>query len=287
MSTWAIGDVQGCCAELVLLLDKINFDARRDRLWFVGDLVNRGPQSGATLRLIASLGDAATSVLGNHDLFMLACAAGHGKAHKGDTFEDVLQAPDATALLDWLTQQPLAHLEVIDGQDWLMTHAGVLPAWDAVQTLALAREAEQAVRHDTGFFANMRGNLPTAWDETLAGYDRLRVIINALTRLRFCTENGVMDFTTKTEIAPAGFAAWYEVAARRTAAHGVDRDQCTTQSVNIVFGHWAARGLTAQANVYGIDTGCVWGRELTALRLEDRRLVQVDCLAGKSGYAAA
>ncbi len=278
MSTWAIGDVQGCCDELVLLLDKINFDARRDRLWFVGDLINRGPKSTETLRQIASFGDAAVSVLGNHDLFMLACAAGHGKAHRGDTFEAVLRAPDAADLLAWLRQQKLAHRETIDGTEWLMVHAGVLPAWSLSDTLALAREAEQAILHDADYFAHMRGNTPAAWDAALTGYDRVRVIVNALTRLRFCTPDGVMDFTTKTEIAPAGHLAWYEIAARRSAR--------ASEAVNVVYGHWASRGLTLQANVFGIDTGCVWGRELTALRLEDRKVVQVDCLAGSAGYSA-
>lgn len=268
MSTYAIGDVQGCHDELVLLLDRINFDARRDRLWFVGDLINRGPQSAQTLRLIRSFGDAAVSVLGNHDLFMLSAAHGHGKAHKGDTFEEVLTAPDAAELLAWLTHQKLAHFE----SGWLMVHAGVLPAWDFAQTLELAAEAEHAVRDGDRFFAHMRGNLPAAWSEKLKGTDRLRVIINALTRLRFCTPDGVMDFTTKTEIAPPGHVAWYEVAARRTAG------------TPVVFGHWAARGLTLHPDLAGIDTGCVWGRTLTALRLEDRKSFEVACLAGMAGY---
>ena len=274
MSTWAIGDVQGCCDELVLLLDKINFDTRRDRLWFVGDLVNRGPKSADTLRLIASFGAAAVSVLGNHDLFMLASAQGHGKPHAGDTFEELLDAPDAAVLLDWVAAQKLAHFDTIDGHGWLLVHAGVLPAWGVQQTLALAAEAESAVRGDAKFFAHMRGNQPAVWDDELDGYDRLRVIVNTLTRLRFCTPAGVMDFTTKTEIAPPGHAAWYEISARRNA------------DVNIVFGHWAARGLTITSNLCGIDTGCVWGRELTALCLEDRRIMQIGCRAGKSGYRA-
>ena len=270
MSTYAIGDVQGCHDELVLLLDKINFDAQRDRLWFVGDLVNRGPQSARTLRLIRSFGAAAVSVLGNHDLFMLAAARGHGKAHAGDTFDDVLNAPDAGQLLEWLSRQKLAHLE--DG--WLMVHAGILPAWDAAQTVALAHEAEQAVRHDPAFFSHMRGNAPAVWRDDLEGYNRLRVIVNALTRLRFCTLEGRMDFTTKTEIAPAGHVAWYEVAHRKTSG------------TQVVYGHWAARGLIMTPHLAGLDTGCVWGRRLTAMRLEDRQLFDVSCLAGRAGYGA-
>ena len=272
MSTYAIGDVQGCFDELVLLLDKINFDARRDRLWFTGDLVNRGPKSVETLRLIRSFGAAALSVLGNHDLFMLGVARGAGRAHKGDTFYEVLAAPDAASLLDWLQHQPLAHRESIDGVDWLMVHAGVLPGWDVAQTMALARELEHAVRNDPDYFTHMRGNVPAAWSETLRGYERLRVIVNALSRLRFCTPDGVMDFTTKTEVAPAGHLAWYEVAKRRT------------RKTDLVFGHWAARGLTLDVHLAGIDTGCVWGRQLTALRLEDRALFSVECRAGANGY---
>ncbi len=272
MSTYAIGDVQGCYDELVLLLDKINFDARRDRLWFTGDLVNRGPKSVETLRLVRSFGDAAVAILGNHDLFMLGVAHGAGHAHKGDTFADVLTAPDAASLLDWLRHQPLAHRESIDGSDWLLVHAGVLPGWDAAHTIELAHELEHAVRHDPDYFTHMRGNLPAAWSETLGGYERLRVIVNALTRLRFCTVNGVMDFTTKTEVAPAGHLAWYEVPARRT------------RDTSVVFGHWAARGLTLDAHLAGIDTGCVWGRQLTALRLEDRALFAVECAVGAGGY---
>lgn len=271
MSTYAIGDIQGCHDELVLLLDKINFDARRDRLWFVGDLVNRGPKSAATLRLIRSFGEAAVSVLGNHDLFMLASAKGFGKPHPGDTFEEVLNAPDAKQLLDWLTHQKLAHME--DG--WLMVHAGVLPSWKAGQTVELAREAEHAVRHDPAFFSHMRGNQPAEWGDKLTGYDRLRVIVNALTRLRFCTSTGRMDFTTKTEIAPPGHVAWYEVAARRT------------KGTRVLFGHWAARGLTIESNLVGLDTGCVWGRTLTAMRLDNREVFEVACLAGAAGYGSA
>ncbi len=274
MSTWAIGDIQGCCDELTLLLDAINFDTRKDQLWFVGDLVNRGPKSADTLRLIASFGDAAVSVLGNHDLFMLASARGHGKVHAGDTFDEVLAAKDAPVLLDWVAQQKLAHFEVIDRHRWLMVHAGVLPGWSVEQTLRLAAEAEAALR-DGVFFGHMRGNHPTLWANALRGHDRIRTIVNALTRLRFCTPEGGMEFTTKTETAPPGYLAWYEVPKRATAG------------TNVLFGHWAARGLTLHDTVLGIDTGCVWGRQLTALRLEDRKVVQVECQAGKSGYGTA
>ena len=190
MATYAIGDVQGCHDELVLLLDQINFDARHDRLWFTGDLVNRGPKSAQSLRLIKSLGEAATVVLGNHDLFLLSLAAGHGKLHAGDTMQEVLVAADSHELLGWLATRKLAHFE----HDTLLVHAGVLPAWNAHRVLELAAEVEHAIQHDAGLFASMRGNQPDAWDESLTGHDRLRVIINALARVRFITPAGHMEF---------------------------------------------------------------------------------------------
>ncbi len=269
MATYAIGDVQGCHDELVLLLEKIGFDARRDRLWFTGDLVNRGPQSAATLRLVKSLGDAATVVLGNHDLFLLAIHAGHGKFHAGDTMQEVLQAPDRDELLAWLATRKLAHFE----RGTLMVHAGVLPRWNAATTLGLAREVETAIVHDPGLFESMRGDFPDAWRESLAGYERLRVLINAFTRLRFITPAGRMEFKTKLDVAPPGHVAWDQAAHRATA------------DVHVIFGHWASRGLVLTANVSGLDSGCVWGRELTAMRLEDRTLFQVACLAGPQGYS--
>ena len=269
MATYAIGDVQGCHDELVLLLDRINFDTRHDRLWFTGDLVNRGPKSAQSLRLIKSLGDAATVVLGNHDLFLLSLAAGHGKLHAGDTMQEVLVAPDAEDLLAWLATRKLAHFE----HGTLLVHAGVLPAWDAQRVLELAAEVEHAVRHDAGLFAVMRGGQPDAWDESLTGYDRLRVIINALARVRFITPTGHMEFKTKTDMPPKGYVAWDQVAPRASAG------------VHVIFGHWASRGLVLHGNVSGLDSGCVWGRQLTAMRIEDRRVFQVECLAGLQGYS--
>lgn len=269
MATYAIGDVQGCHDELVLLLDRIGFDAHRDRLWFTGDLVNRGPRSADTLRLVMSLGDAAVTVLGNHDLFLLATAAGHGKLHRGDTMQEILADPDRDVLLDWLAHQKLAHFE--DGT--LLVHAGVLPGWNADRVVALSREVEQAIQSDEGLFAAMRGNLPDTWDDRLAGFDRLRTIINALTRMRFVTPDGRMEFGTKTDVAPPGYLPWDEVPGRATAG------------VHVIFGHWASRGLVQRPGLSGLDTGCVWGRQLTAKRLEDGQLFQVDCLAGPQGYS--
>ena len=271
MATYAIGDIQGCLDELVLLLDKINFDARRDRVWFTGDLINRGPKSADTVRFIRGLGEAATTVLGNHDLFLFMIAAGHGKIHRGDTMQEILEAPDREELLAWLRAQPLAHFA--DG--YLLVHAGVLPQWDAAQTVALSREVQQALLHDPALFANMRGNEPDAWNDKLQGYDRLRVLINAFTRMRFITplrKGAQMEFVTKTDSAPKGYLAWYEEQGRGT------------RNVHVIYGHWASRGLVRMENVSGLDTGCVWGRSLTAMRLEDQALFHVDCVAGPKGY---
>lgn len=271
MATYAIGDVQGCHDELVLLLDQINFDIRRDRLWFTGDLVNRGPQSAQSLRLIKSLGEAATVVLGNHDLFLLSLAAGHGKLHAGDTMQEVLVAPDREDLLAWLATRKLAHFE----HGTLLVHAGVLPAWDEIEVLELAAEVEHAIRYDAGLFAAMRGNQPAAWDERLTGHDRLRVIINALARIRFITPAGHMEFKTKTDLPPKGYVAWDQASPRASAG------------VHVIFGHWASRGLVLHGNVSGLDSGCIWGRQLTAMRIEDRKIFQVECLAGPQGYSDA
>jgi bis(5'-nucleosyl)-tetraphosphatase (symmetrical) len=270
MPTYAIGDIQGCLDELHLLLDKINFDVRRDRLWFTGDLINRGPKSADTVRFVRSLGDAALTVLGNHDLFLFAIASGHGKFHRGDTMQEILEAPDREDLLAWLRSQPLAHHE--DG--YLLVHAGVLPQWDAATAAALGREVSDAVRSDPELYAHMRGNQPDAWDDGLVGYERLRVLINAFTRMRFITplkDGAHMEFATKTDTAPKGYLAWYEEPRR------------ATRDTHVIYGHWASRGLVREKNVSGLDTGCVWGRELTALRLEDQKLFHVDCLAPQ-GY---
>jgi len=269
MATFVIGDVQGCHDELAALLERIDFAPRRDRLWFTGDLVNRGPKSAQTLRFVRRLGDVAVTVLGNHDLFLLAIAAGHGRFHNGDTMQEILEAPDREEMLQWLATRKLAHYEA----GVLLVHAGVLPGWSAARVMDLAAEAEHAIRVDTGLFAAMRGNQPEAWDDRLSGHDRLRTIINALTRMRFITPDGRMEFMTKTDIAPPGYMPWDEVPERATA------------DVHVIFGHWASRGLTLRPRVSGLDTGCVWGRQLTAMRLEDRALFQVDCLAGARGYS--
>jgi bis(5'-nucleosyl)-tetraphosphatase (symmetrical) len=267
MPTYAIGDVQGCYDPLRSLLDAIRFDPAADTLWFVGDLVNRGPQSLETLRFVRSLGERATTVLGNHDLHLLVVAAGVRKPHRGDTLDEILQAHDRDELLQWLRTRRMMHVQ----GDWAMVHAGLLPQWTIAEALALAREVEatlQGADYD-GLLQNMYGNAPDAWDDALTGYDRLRVIINAMTRLRLCDPSGRMDFEHKgsLEDAPAGVIPWFDVPGRRSAG------------TPIVCGHWAALGLMLTPEVLGIDSGCVWGRRLSALRLEDRRVFQSDCSA--------
>jgi len=260
MATYAIGDVQGCCDELETLLERIGFDRARDRLWFVGDLVNRGPKSLAVLRFVKELGDCAIVVLGNHDLHLVTQHEGFERKRKDDTFGDVLEAPDAKELVDWLRTRPMMHAE----GNWAMVHAGLVPQWTIDKSLRLAREVEQALRADSyrNFLQNMYGSKPERWDEALAGWDRLRVIVNAMTRMRFCTSDGVMEFRSSGAEPPAGYRAWYDTR----------QDNKT-----LIFGHWSALGLKLTDRLAGLDSGCVWGGALTALRLEDRWLAQVPC----------
>ncbi len=264
-TTYAIGDVQGCQSRLLALLEQLDQGPERPRLVFVGDLVNRGPQSLATLRTVRSLGERADVVLGNHDLHLLAAAHGIRKPNISDTFAEILAAPDRDAILDWLRRQPLARLQ--DGH--LLVHAGVLPQWTAQQTLDLAAEIESVLRGPdwVDFLEQMYGNEPATWDDSLRGPARLRCIVNALTRIRYCTPDGTMDFSTKESDGPgaAALLPWFEAPGRKT------------EDVSVVFGHWSALGLVLRPNLIGLDTGCVWGGKLTAVRLGDRALVQVDC----------
>lgn len=265
MATYAIGDVQGCFDALERLLEAIKFSVSRDRLWFVGDLVNRGPRSADVLRYVKSLGDRAVVVQGNHDLHLLAYAAGHAEARADDTFEDVLAAPDAGELLEWLRRQPMIHVE----DKYVMVHAGLLPTWSVAQAQALAMEVEselRGVRHRE-FFAGLYGSRPDAWGEDLRGADRWRVIVNAMTRMRFCSAAGAMDLRAKGGLhqAPPGFMPWFEVPGRKT------------RGVPILCGHWSALGLAIRPDLLALDTGCVWGGALTAIRLEDRRVFQSPC----------
>jgi bis(5'-nucleosyl)-tetraphosphatase (symmetrical) len=273
MATYAIGDIQGCFDELQALLQAFRFDRANDRLWFVGDLVNRGPASLATLRFVRELGDRAVVVLGNHDLHLLALAHGYAKARKDDTLDEVLAAPDRDELLDWLRRRPMIHA----AGDTVLVHAGLLPQWDIAAAQSLAREVETELRgrrHEK-FLETLYGSRPDRWADDLSGADRLRVVVNAMTRLRFCTRDGVMEFQTKGETtqAPRGYMPWFDVPGRKS-----------TRST-IVCGHWSALGLRVSPKLLALDSGCVWGGQLSAIRLEDRRLYQVSC--GASGARRA
>ncbi len=262
-----IGDLQGCDQALERLLAVADFSASRDRLVLLGDLVNRGPASLAVLRRLRALGSSATCLLGNHDLHLLAVAQSVRGLHASDTFSDVLDAPDREAWLEWLRQRPLAHLEA----GWLCVHAGVLPQWTAADTLALAGEVQTQLRGPDWamFFQNMYGNQPARWHCSLQGAERWRLVVNSLTRLRFCSADGTMDFKVKegAAAAPPGLLPWFEVPGRLTA----------TQPM--AFGHWSTLGLISRPDLLALDTGCVWGGALSAMRVDGgrRELLQVPC----------
>ena len=265
MAIYAVGDVQGCHAELVQLLDQIRFDPAADRLWLVGDLVNRGPGSLEVLRLVKSLGDSAITVLGNHDLHLLAVAEGAAKLNRNDTLDEILGAPDRDELLLWLRNQRLLHAQ--DG--YVLVHAGLLPQWSVARAVSLALEVETALRGDdyVTFLGRMYGNAPNNWEDDLAGYKRLRVIVNAFTRMRICTEMGEMEFNFKGELEniPSGYMPWFDVPKR------------ASRDATAIVGHWSALGLLLRKNIIALDTGCLWGGPMTAIRLEDRKLFQVSC----------
>ena len=273
MKTYVIGDLQGCAHEAEALLEKIALDAGADthaRILFVGDLINRGPESLLALRRMKALAERSAgrveALLGNHDLHLLAVAAGAQAAGKSDTLDEILAAPDRDELMAWLRGRPLAMF--VDAH--LLVHAGVAPQWDAAQTMALAGEVEDVLRGEgwIDFLANMYGNHPDRWDDNLTGMDRLRCIVNALTRMRLCLPDGTMDFAHKeSESGPigSGLLPWFDLPGRRT------------MDVTVVFGHWSALGLILRPNLVGLDSGCVWGGKLTAVCLDDRGLLQIDC----------
>jgi bis(5'-nucleosyl)-tetraphosphatase (symmetrical) len=262
--TLAIGDLQGCERSLAHLLERCGPDARGP-LWFAGDLVNRGPDSLGALRRVRGFGARATVVLGNHDLHLLTTAAGVRRPNRSDTLDDVLAAPDRDALVDWLRTRPLAHF----AEGHLLVHAGVFPQWSAEATVALAAEVEHVLRGPdwVDFLRIMYGNLPDRWHDALSGDDRLRAIVNGLTRMRFVDATGRMDFVVKegAEASPPGLMPWFDAPHRRTA------------DVTVIFGHWSTLGLVQRPNLVGLDTGCVWGGSLTAVRLEDRAVFQAPC----------
>lgn len=263
MAIYAIGDVQGCYEELRALLSLMEVK-ETDRLWFVGDLVNRGPNSVEVLRFVKSLGKRAVVVLGNHDLHLVTAHEGLQRKRDDDTFQDVLVAPDRDELVDWLRTRPLFHAE----GGHAMVHAGLLPQWTMGKAAALAAEVQAALAAPTyrDFLAHMYGSQPDRWSDGLTGWDRLRVIVNAMTRMRFCTAEGKMDFRAKGTEAPAGYRPWFELRP--------------PDDPLLVCGHWSTLGLRLRECVAALDTGCVWGGKLSALRLGDRRLFQVPC----SGY---
>ncbi len=258
MPRYAIGDVQGCYVELRALLQKLRFSADRDELWFVGDLVNRGPQSLATLRFVRALGAGARVVLGNHDLHLLALAMGsRRKPRRSDTLDDVLGAADRDALCEWLLQLPLAVFDAECGD--LLVHAGVVPQWDASKALALSCEVQAALQSDPrGLLDSMYGNEPSRWSEGLAGPERLRFIINAMTRLRYCDRAGTLNMQLKgaPSAGDGDWQPWFEIGARASA------------DVRVIFGHWSALGLQQRPRLLALDSGCVWGGSLTACRLD-------------------
>ena len=263
MSTYAVGDLQGCLQELLSLLEQVGFDHGQDRLYLVGDLVNRGPESLAVLRWVYAHQASVRVVLGNHDLHLLAVQAGLARSKGRDTLQEILQADDVANLLDWLRAQPLVRC---DG-DFLFVHAGLLPDWTAEQALALSGEVQQQLLGSTyrDFLAAMYGNRPSRWDEGLQGFDRLRLIVNACTRMRLLDEEGGLDLEYKGELrdAPAGLVAWFDAPGRRS------------RDVTVVCGHWSALGLLIRPDVIALDTGCVWGGSLTAIMLDDGQVAQV------------
>ncbi|HEY8855797.1 MAG TPA: symmetrical bis(5'-nucleosyl)-tetraphosphatase [Rugosibacter sp.] len=268
MGTYAIGDIQGCFDPLRQLIDSLDFDPTRDRLWFVGDLVNRGPQSLEVLRYVKSLGAAAAVVLGNHDLHLVMQAEGFGRTNKEDTLAAVLAAPDRDELLDWLRAQPLVHVEGA----WAMVHAGLLPEWTVVRAKALSDEVSAALTAPDyrDFLAHMWGLEPAAWRDDLTGWDRLRVVVNAMTRMRYVTLDGAIELRARGAKSPpaegpAGCMPWFAMPARASAGQ------------LIVCGHWSALGYHEQSDLLAIDTGCLWGGALTAVRLDDRRVFCLPC----------
>jgi bis(5'-nucleosyl)-tetraphosphatase (symmetrical) len=264
---YLLGDIQGCFDALQRLLQKIDFSASRDQLYALGDLVNRGPQSLATLEALAGLGASAQCLLGNHDLHLLAVAHGIRSAHHSDTLGNILDSPKRAHWLHWLTQQRLA----MHAHGWLMVHAGVPPAWDLATTLQLASEIEHQLQspNPAEFFRSMYGNEPTLWSANLTGAGRLRFAVNALTRMRFVQESGALELTSKESAGqpPAGCAAWFDAPNR------------ASQGQAIAFGHWSTLGLVNRPDLLALDTGCVWGGQLTAARIDGgrREVIQVDC----------
>ena len=266
MATYAIGDIQGCYDDLLRLLDVIKFDPKSDQLWFAGDLVNRGPKSLETLRFVKSLGASAVTVLGNHDLHLLATAFKQRKPHKKDSLEEILKAKDCDELLYWLRQQPLFHYN----DDFCLLHAGLPPQWDFAKTKKMALMAEKIIKGEDhlSFFQSMYGDKPDQWQSSLKGMDRIRFIVNCFTRMRFCDADGRLDFNYSGAIGtqPKNLQPWFTLPNRQSA------------EMTIIFGHWSTLGYFHGHNCYAIDTGCLWGGQLTAIKLDKKvKKTSIDC----------
>lgn len=269
MSLYLIGDLQGCKAPLDRLIAEVGFSPSRDTLVCLGDLVNRGPDSLEVLRQLKAWGSSALCLLGNHDLHLLAASQGVRPLHRHDTLDAILEAPDCSEVLDWLRQRPLA----IMARGWLLVHAGLLPQWTATHALDLAAEVSGVLAGPQGlqWLHHLYGNEPAQWQPSLQGRDRLRVIVNALTRLRFCTADGQMEFETKDSAStpPSGYMPWFDVPGRLSA------------ETPVAFGHWSTLGLIHRPHLLALDTGCVWGGCLTAAELgpqgQVKSIVQVPC----------
>ncbi len=276
MATYAVGDLQGCLEPLQCLLEQVAFDPARDRLWLVGDLVNRGPQSLETLRYLYSIRDSLICVLGNHDLHLLAAWRNIERLKKSDTLREILQAPDCDELLQWLRQQKLMHYD--ETRNIAMVHAGIAPQWSLKKALKCAAEVEQALHDDAlfePFLDGMYGNDPAKWDSDLKGVTRLRIITNYFTRMRFCTSEGKLDLKTKEglDTAPPGYAPWFSHKERKT------------RDLKIIFGHWAAlEGHCDEPGVFALDSGCVWGGSMTLMNVDTGLRLTCDCDA--HGHAA-
>lgn len=269
MAVYAVGDLQGCLQPLKCLLEQVAFDPANDKLWLVGDLINRGPESLETLRFLYRMRESVVCVLGNHDLHLLAVAYNIERLKKGDTLRDILQAPDCNDLLTWLRQQPLLHYDA--ERNTALVHAGIPPQWSLKKALKYAGEVEHALRDDSlikPFLDGMYGNDPAKWDSDLTGIPRLRVITNYFTRMRFCTRDGKLDLKSKEGLgtAPPGFAPWFSYKERKT------------RDTKIIFGHWAAlEGQCPEPGVFALDTGCVWGGAMTLLNVDTGQRLSCDC----------
>ena len=267
MATYAIGDLQGCFDSLLGLLDKLNFDKTKDTLWFAGDLVNRGPDSLATLRFVKALGDSAITVLGNHDLHLLAIAQGV-KTTRSPDLQRILDAKDREDLLHWLSNRPLLHHD--STLNYTITHAGIYPVWSLEQAKNYASELESELKNNLNtFLNNMYGDKPDNWNESLSGFERLRFICNCFTRMRFCHTDGTLDFSSNGAPGniPEGASPWFDISNRET------------EDDNILFGHWSTLGNINKNNIFALDTGCVWGGKLTALRIDTKKpeYISIDC----------